>query len=290
MSDARRPLVVIVGPTASGKTGLAIRLAEQYDGEVISADSRAVFKGLDIGTAKPTAHERKTIPHWGIDLVTPDVRFTVADFKKYAKTKIKEIRARGKMPIIAGGTGLYVDAVLFDYQFPTEANPGQRAALEAKSINELRQQCIKNSIKLPENDRNKRHLIASIVRSNRSPQRLAEPIPNTLIVGIATNNSQLQFNIQSRAEEIWRSGVVDEACRAADTYGWENEAMTGNIYPLIHKVVTGDLSQADAIERFVILDRQLAKRQMTWFRRNPYIMWATLEESYHYCTHILTPR
>ena len=111
------PVLVIVGPTGSGKTGLAIEVAKILNGEVISADSRAIYKGMDIGTAKPTIAEMDGVVHFGIDLVEPDERFTVVDFVRYAKQKIAEIRERGKLPIIAGGTGLYVDSLVFNYQF-----------------------------------------------------------------------------------------------------------------------------------------------------------------------------
>lgn len=111
------PVLVIVGPTGSGKTGLAIEVAKILNGEVISADSRAIYKGMDIGTAKPTIAEMDGVPHFGIDLVEPDERFTVVDFVRYAKQKIAEIRERGKLPIVAGGTGLYVDSLVFNYQF-----------------------------------------------------------------------------------------------------------------------------------------------------------------------------
>ena len=115
---------VIIGPTGSGKTGLSIDLALElvnrgiFDGcEIISADSRAIYKGMDIGTAKPTVEEMRGVPHWGIDLVGPGERFTVADFKEYAEQKIFEIIQRGHLPIIAGGTGLYVDALIYNYSF-----------------------------------------------------------------------------------------------------------------------------------------------------------------------------
>ena len=111
------PVIVIVGPTASGKTGAAIELAKKIGGEVISADSRAIYKYMDIGTAKPSKEEMDGVPHFGIDLVEPGERFTVADFKAYAEQKIEEIRKRGHVPIVAGGTGLYVDALVYNYHF-----------------------------------------------------------------------------------------------------------------------------------------------------------------------------
>ena len=117
------PLVVIVGPTASGKTGLAIELAEKYNGEIICADSRTIYRGMDIGTAKPTLKERQGVVHWGLDLVEPGEAFSAADFKAYADDKIANIRSREKVPFLVGGTGLYIDAVIFNYQFGTTADP-----------------------------------------------------------------------------------------------------------------------------------------------------------------------
>ena len=109
--------IIILGPTGSGKTGVAIKIAKKIGGEIISADSRAIYKGMDIGTAKPTKKEMDGVPHFGLDLVYPGERFTVADWKAYASAKIKEIKARGNVPIIVGGTGLYIDALIYDYQF-----------------------------------------------------------------------------------------------------------------------------------------------------------------------------
>ena len=111
------PILVILGPTGSGKTGVSIELAKALNGEIVSADSRAIYKGMDIGTAKPSIEERQGVPHYGLDLVEPGERFTVADWKSYAESKIKNIEARGKTPIIVGGTGLYIDALIYDYHF-----------------------------------------------------------------------------------------------------------------------------------------------------------------------------
>ena len=110
-------VIVILGPTGSGKTGVAIKIAKEVGGEIISADSRAIYKGMNIGTAKPSLEEQDGVPHFGLDLVEPGERFTVADWKEYALKKITEIQARGHVPIIAGGTGLYIDALVYDYQF-----------------------------------------------------------------------------------------------------------------------------------------------------------------------------
>jgi tRNA dimethylallyltransferase len=233
------PLVVITGPTASGKTGLAIELAQRFNGEIICADSRTIYKGMDIGTAKPTIAERAAIPHWGLDLVEPGQPFSVADFKTYADQKIYEIRARGHVPFLVGGTGLYVDAVLFDYQFGPAADPTQRAWLESLSLEALYDYCEKNNIKLPENDKNKRYVIRAIERGSMPPQRKSSPISISIIVGIATDRDVLRARIAQRSEQLFENGVVEEATLLGEKYGWNNAAMSGNIYPLIHDYLSG---------------------------------------------------
>lgn len=140
---AEKPLIVIVGPTASGKTATAISIAQRYDGEIICADSRTVYKGMDIGTAKPTLDEQTLVKHWGIDLVSPDQRYTVGMFQSYARDVIDDIYARGKRPILVGGTGLYVDSILFNYDFPATKDDALVKDLLKLSDEELRIYCKK---------------------------------------------------------------------------------------------------------------------------------------------------
>lgn len=269
-----KPLVVIVGPTASGKTNLAIKLAEKFDGEIICADSRTVYEGMDIGTAKPTHEERKQIPHWGLDLVKPDERFTAADFKHYALKKIEEIRGRGHQPLLVGGTGLYVDGVIYDYEFGQIADQTLRRKLEAMTLEELYEYCHKNSVSLPENDKNKRYVIRAIEQKGINLKRREKPTDNTIIVGIATDRDVLRERIRNRIEQLFEDGVVQEAKTLGKKYGWECEAMTGNIYPIIHKYVDGELSLREAKQKCITQDWRLAKRQLTWFKRNTYIKWS----------------
>lgn len=277
-----KPLIVIVGPTASGKTALAVTIAKQYGGEIICADSRTVYRGMDIGTAKPTPEERSEVPHWGLDLVEPDQKFTVADFQKYAIAKIKDIRSRGKVPLLVGGTGLYVDAIVFDYRFGPAGNTSMRDRLEGLSLMELHAYCMRNAIPLPENRRNKRYVIRAIEQGNINNNRLNTPIKNCNIVGISTNKEILQRRITERAEHLFRQGVIEEAKRLSNSYGWHHESMTGNIYPLCRQYVDGELTYEELKERFRVLDWRLAKRQLTWFRRNAYIHWCDLEEAQVY--------
>lgn len=283
-AETINPLVVIVGPTASGKTSLAITLAKKYGGEIICADSRSVYWGMDVGTAKPTAQERAIVPHWGLDLVSPNERFTAADFKKYTDGKIAEIRERGKTPLLVGGTGLYVDAVLFDYQFGTQADGVLRRQLEDQTIEELHEYCAKNNIILPENSLNKRHLVRAIEQNGINHNHNEVPVSNSIIVGIATEKEILRQRIESRTEHLFENGVVEEAIILGKKYGWESEAMTANVYPLIKLYLDKQISAVKLKERFTTLDWRLAKRQMTWLKRNKYIQWHTLESAEHYIT------
>lgn len=282
-----KPLIVIVGPTASGKTKLAVELAESYGGEIICADSRTVYKGMDIGTAKPGVEERRRVPHWGIDLAEPTERFTAADFKRYALQKIEEIRERGHVPFLVGGTGLYVDGVVFDYEFGQKADETARRQLEAMSLDELYEYCIKNNITLPENVKNKRYVIRAIEQKNISAKRRSVPVDNTIIVGIATETDVLRTRIEHRAEQLFEDGVVEEAKALGKKYGWNHEAMTGNIYPLCRQYLAGELSLDEVKKKFITLDWRLAKRQLTWLRRNKSIIWLPLPEAMRHLSSVL---
>ena len=281
------PLIIIVGPTASGKTSLAIKLAQRYGGEIICADSRTVYRDMDIGTAKPTLEERELVPHWGLDLLSPGERFTAADFKRYALEKIDEIRARGRVPFLVGGTGLYVDSVVFDYEFGGIIDESQRKKLEVLSVEELRKYCLKNNITVPENDKNRRHLTRAIERRGISGKRRADPIDTSIIVGISTDKSLLRTRIEHRAEQLFENGVVDEAIMLGKRYGWHGEAMTGNIYPLVYQHLNKEISMQELQQKFITLDWRLAKRQLTWLKRNKFIQWKSLTEAEHYLSEVL---
>lgn len=284
-----RPLIVIYGPTASGKTGLSIEVAKQFGGEIISADSRAIYKGMDVGAAKPTIEEREGVPHWGFDLVDPGQRFTAADFKSYATTKIDEIRARGNVPFIVGGTGLYIDSVVFDYHFPDDKKTTElRRKFEQYSIDYISKYCIDNNIKLPENTKNKRYLINAIIRNGVAATRRDTPRSDAVLVGIENDRDVLRIRIETRGHEIFAAGGLDEAHELAAKYGWDNEAMTGNIYRLARHYFEGSMSYDEIVERFITLDWQLAKRQLTWLKRNHFIQWMPRESAREYLISVLT--
>ena len=236
--------LIILGPTGSGKTGISIKLAKALNGEIISADSRAIYKGMDIGTAKPTKHEMQGIPHWGIDLVNPDERFTVADWKTYAETKIKEIKARGKVPIIVGGTGLYIDALIYDYHFkgPTGAKIGD---FEQKSCSDRTE--IKGDF---------------------------------LLIGIKWDAPILRARLKARLDQMFCEDLYKETNTLVQKYGWNHGAMKSDIYEYAWKYMNGELSLEEAKEKCFYEDWHLAKRQLTWFKRNPAIHWLNLEQIY----------
>lgn len=281
------PLIVIIGPTASGKTGLAIRLAKKFGGEVICADSRTIYKGMDIGTAKPSHEEQNGVPHWGIDIVRPDETFTAKQFQDYAYHKIDEIRSRGKIPFLVGGAGLYVDAVIYHYEFPRPMTDADRRKFEQMSQADLYQYCIENNIELPINDKNRRHLMRAI-NQNGAPQKRSRQIEsNTFVVGIATEKDTLRRRIDDRTEEMFSSGVVDEAVRLSEEFGWESEAMTSNVYRSLRDYIDGGRSIEEVKNDFKRRDWQLARRQMTWFRRNDEIEWCSLDDAYTYIAHLI---
>lgn len=276
---ASAPLVVIVGPTASGKTRLAVDLAKKYQGEIICADSRTIFKSMDIGTAKPTKEDQANVPHWGLDLVEPGDRFTAADFQKYANAKIQDIRSRGKIPFLVGGTGLYIHSVIFEYKFGQDAVTSERELYESMTLEQLYEYCDRYNIDLPENNKNKRYIIRAIEQNGVNHKSNDTILDNTVIVGISTDKDVLRTRIQLRNEQLFEDGVVNEAKELGKKYGWESQALTGNIYRLIAEHINNRLSIEDVVSMSSIRDWQLAKRQLTWFRRNKYINWLELDRA-----------
>jgi tRNA dimethylallyltransferase len=236
----RGRLLVIVGPTASGKSALAMELAEQLDGEIICADSRTVYKSLDIGTAKPSRLDQQRIPHHILDVVEPDQEFNVADFKRLANEAIVDISKRGKLPIMVGGSGLYIDAVLFDYGFSATG-------------------ATRNPI-------NPRHLSPS---EPRIRQKLR---PHTLVIGLGTPRDILRARITARVDSMIDAGFIDEIKRLLAGYPG-SKALLAPGYRAFAEHIAGHISLEEAKALFIKNDFHLAKRQMTWFRRNPSIHW-----------------
>lgn len=267
------PLIVITGPTASGKSALGMKVAQKYDGEIICADSRTVYRGLNIGTAKPTAEDMHLVRHHLVDIVNPDQSFSAAQFKKMATSAIDDVLSRSKIPIIVGGTGLYVDSVIYDYEFGTPANLARRQELQQKSVKELQDICRKNNISLPENDKNSRHLVRTIELGGSVEQKRCIR-NNTIVVGISVDKDVLRERVRGRIEQMFADDVLSEAKNVAHKYGWDSEAMTGNIYRICRLVLSGEIDVPTAVEKCIQSDMSLVKRQNTWFKRNDQIVWS----------------
>jgi tRNA dimethylallyltransferase len=273
------PIIAIVGPTASGKSALAMKIAQDYGGEIVCADSRTVFKYANIGTGKPTQQDQQKVPHHLLDMVSPDQVFNVAQFKHEADKVIASIQARHKIPFLVGGTGLYVDAVMYDYSFSMAYNEKIHQSLENKTIAELQELCKISNISLPKNQQNKRHLIRWIETDGHKHKSKKPLNQQNTIVGITTEKDVLLHKIHERFEQFLRSGVIEETSKLAHEYGWNNQVMSGNIYPLIKQYLEKEITLAELKEKFTTLDWHLAKRQMTWLKRNPDIHWLSIEKA-----------
>lgn len=288
-------LIAIVGPTASGKTGLGIEIAKKVDGEVISVDSRQVYRGMDIGTAKVGEvgkdREGKTIdgiPHWGIDLVNPDEDYSVADFKKYAEQKIEEIIKRKHVPILVGGTGLWVSAIINNFDLAkTPADLKLRAELSARPIEDLfleYKQLDPEGAEVIDKE-NKRRVVRALEvtkltgRPFSQQQTKGEPKYDVHQIGIIVERSILNERINKRVDEMIADGLVDEVRSLSDKYGCEIDSMTGIGYRQICEFLEGKSTLAEAIEKVKKATRQYAKRQMTWFKRDSRIHWMSDQEA-----------
>lgn len=265
-------LIVIVGETASGKSDLAIELAEQVGGEIICADSRTIYKGMDIGTAKPTQKDQNRVPHHLLDVVEPGQAYSVAQFKKVVLKLIPKIVQRGKVPIMVGGSGLYIDAVIFDYQF-RPVDVGKRNQLATLSLKDLQSQARRLGVKETEvNFKNKRHLQRAIETGGVLKQT-QQMRPNTLVIGLTPDRELLKARIKERVDIMIERGLVGEVEKLGKKYGWENEAMSGIGYRFFAQYVRGEINLDEAKAKFVQGDLSLAKRQRTWFKRNKNIHW-----------------
>ena len=271
MTDA---LIVIVGTTASGKTALALELAEKFGGEVICADSRTIYRGMDIGTAKPTLEERERIAHHLIDVIDPNERFSAAQFKEQAIAAIADIHSRGKLPILVGGTGLYIDAVIFDFQFVETKDESLRQALDQLSVEELQREITRLGYVMPENSKNKRYLVRMIERHGETGSK-RELRPNTAVIGIAADREVIRQRIENRVDAMFAEGFVDEAKSLVRAVGETAPAFLAPGYKAIMPYLRGEISIEQAKAGFVKNDYCLAKRQETWFKRNKSIQWVS---------------
>lgn len=266
------PLIVIVGVTASGKSALSMEIAKKYNGEIICADSRTVYRGMDIGTAKPSEADRFEIPHHMLDIIDVDEFFTAAEFKRQSTSIIKSISDRGKLPIIVGGTGLYVDGVIFDYAFLPPVPLEEREYLQSLSIGELQEKIRDLGIRMPENSKNPRHLIRAIETNGAVPVKKSIR-EHTLMLGIDADSQTIRERISKRVDHMLSLGLEDEVSMLFEKYPGDSPGLQSTGYKAFKDYIESSIGIDEAKQRFINNDYQLARRQRTWFKRNKSIHW-----------------
>ncbi len=276
----KQKLIVIVGPTASGKSGLAVRMAQEFNGEIISADSRQVYRGLDIGTGKITRNEMGGVPHHLLDITSWHSTLSAAQFVGRARRAIGEIAGHGKIPIVAGGTGFWIDALVFDLNLPAVTpNPRLRRALEKKSparlLAILKKLDPRRAIEIEHE--NPRRLIRAIEIAQalgRVPRLRKKNPYDTLWIGIALPQEQLREKIKKRLDARLRSGLIQEAQRLhRSRMSWKRFHELGLEYRALALFLRGKTTKVEmrrTLERDIV---RYAARQMRWWRRNHEIHW-----------------
>ena len=292
MAKPVRPLVVILGPTAAGKTALSLDLAERFDGEIVGADSRQVYRAMDIGTAKPTPAEQARAPHHLIDLVTPDTPYSAAEFQRDAYAVIDAIHGRGRVPFLVGGTVLYVRAVVEGLRMPdAPPNPALRAELEAVLAEQGRAELFRRLQALDPataaviDANNPRRLLRALeidITTGRSKVELegADPPPYVVLqIGLDRPRELLYARIDRRVKEMVAQGLVDETRRLLDAgYDPRLPAMTSLGYREMTAYLAGEMPLAAAVTRIQLETHRFVRHQYTWFRRLHGVVWFNLEE------------
>ena len=272
-------VIAVVGPTASGKTALAIKIAHELDGEIVSADSRLVYKGFNIACAKPTNEEQEGIPHHLMDIVEPEFDYSVGNFYDDAKKAIEDILARGKTPIIAGGTGLYFRVLLENYNLPrVEANPKLREELDLRDKDDLLEELKHRDYITYERlmDSNKRRIVRAleVIRVLNKPisemQLNKEPEYDVKwIIPEIKSREELYERINKRVDVMYENGIVDETVYLLKKHGRIKNIVDTIGYKEIISYLDGENTLKEALDLLKQHSRNYAKRQLTWFRRNP---------------------
>jgi len=283
MTNIKPKLIAVVGPTASGKTELSLRLAEALDGEILSCDSMQIYRGMDIGTAKPSMEERRGVPHHLIDIVSPDEAFSCADYKRLAEAAIRDVLSRGKTPIFCGGTGLYLDAVLTVGDFSPTIPEGLREELQREDPDKLWEELLsvdpEAAATMHKNNIKRVIRALEIYRGTGKTKtewdrlsRQSESPYDTLIVGLDYQSRQTLYDrIDRRVDLMLEQGLAEEAkALALDRSSTAGQAIG---YKELYLWLDGLLSREEAIELLKKNTRHYAKRQLTWFRRNDNILW-----------------
>lgn len=278
----KEKIIVIVGPTAVGKTSLGVELAHALDGEIINGDSMQVYKKLNIGTAKVTQEETKGIPHHLIDVKEPNESYSASDFKKEATAKIKEITERGKVPIIVGGTGLYIESLLYDVSHGGKAKPNPGFRIEMETYAEEEGKYALHQLleaKDPEaaqaiHMNNVRRVIRALEVIHETGKTFTtfqsdkkkEPLFDPFVIGLATDRSVLYERINSRVESMMDEGLLDEVRWLYETYPEECQSKKGIGYKEFTVYLTDETKLDESVALVKQHSRNYAKRQLTWFR------------------------
>jgi len=278
----KQKLIVVIGPTASGKTGLSIALAKKYNGEVISADSRQVYRGLNIGTEKVTKKEMNGVPHYCIDVASPKRTYTVEQWRREAEKAIDSMTKRNKLPIVAGGTAFYVDSLVYGTSFPSvKPNIQLRKELQKKNVEELFVQLKKLDPKRAKTieAKNPRRLMRAIEIATELGAVPKLPKQKSLYdvtwIGINPGLDVLMERIESRLDATFKKGLVAETKKMHTELGlsWKRINEIGLEYRVVGEFIRGEITRAEMKERVVRELRKYAKRQMTWMKRNKDIVW-----------------
>lgn len=291
----KEKVIVICGPTASGKTAMSIELAKKINGEIVSCDSMQIYKEMDIGTAKPTREEMQGIKHYMIDIISPDQRYSVADYKKDAKTAIREILKKGKTPIVVGGTGLYVDSLIYeieyqDIKFDEEYRKKLEKQAKENGLNTLYKEAKKIDpeaiLKISPNDKKRILRILEIYHATgmtkteqEKKSREKEPEFDYKVYALNMPREKLYERINLRVDLMIKQGLIKEVEEIYHKYSEFPTAMQGLGYKEVVEYLKGNLTKEEMIEKIKQETRRYAKRQMTWFRKNKQTIWLDTENT-----------
>lgn len=282
-------VIVICGPTASGKTSLSIKLAEQINGEIISADSMQIYKYMDIGTAKPTEKERNGIKHYLLDFVSPNERYSVAQYKKDAKKAIQDILKKEKIPIIVGGTGLYIDSLIYEIEYndikiDLDYRKELENIIEEKGLEELYEKALKidsNAMeKISKNDKKRIMRVLEIYKATGKTKtqqeiesRKKEVEYDYHVFAINWEREVLYKRVNKRVDIMIEQGLIEEVKNILNKYEKFPTAMQGLGYKEVVDYLNNIYTKEELIEKIKMETRRYAKRQLTWFRKNKQTVW-----------------
>ena len=285
----KQQVIVIAGPTASGKTKLAIELAKKINGEIISCDSMQIYKEMDIGTAKPTKEEQQGIKHYMLDIIFPNERFSVSDYKKMAEKQIEQVLKNGKVPILVGGTGLYVNSLIYGIEFvEIEFDEEYRQQLEKRAETEGLQKLYEEAKAIDEeamkvispNDKKRILRVLEIFHQTGMTKtkqdelsRKNGPKYNYRVFAINIDREILYDRINIRVDQMLENGLIDEVKSIYKKYNSFPTAMQGIGYKEVVQYLQENITKEEMIEKIKQESRRYAKRQLTWFRKNKEIIW-----------------